>query len=159
MLQGAVPIQNKVDFKLQEALIIVRTGDCPYGALRWHYDLLLVLRGLLSFYWFIFNEVIYFQGFENSEVNSFEILSTVCKANCMNLKNKAFEQLPFKSDFLTKFDHTTFVLQLKCWSSILASFPKACLKRLAAASLPVLFSAFYLVSGAACSADVLNPPI
>lgn len=58
--------------------------------------------------------MVYFQGFENSEVNSFEILSTVWKANRMNLKYKAFEQLPFKSDFLTKFDHTIFVLQLKC---------------------------------------------
>ena len=37
----------------------------------------------------------------------------------------------------------------------MASFPKACLKRLAA-SLPVL-SAFYLASGAACSADVVKP--
>lgn len=57
------------------------------------------------------------------------------------------------------FDHTVFVLQLKGWSSILAPFPKACLKRLAAAaaSPSVLLSAFYLASGAACSADVLKP--
>lgn len=55
------------------------------------------------------------------------------------------------------FDHTLFVPQLKCWSSILASFPKARLKRLAAASRPVLLSAFYLASAAARSAEGRPP--
>lgn len=57
--------------------------------------------GELLAYWFIYNGMVSFQGFENSEGNCFEILSPVVKANCIHLKFKTLEQHPFKSDFLT----------------------------------------------------------
>lgn len=61
----------------------------------------------------------------------------------------------FSKWFLTKVCHTIFVLQLKRWGSILASFPEA--RSEASGSVPPdLVSAFYPESGAA-SADVGKP--